>query len=254
MQREFRFSQVFNFRDLGGYQGLDGRTVRWRRLFRSDNLSGLMEVDRESFLALGVRTVVDLRRPYEVRRQGRVPDWDGLTYHHIPPEHQEWSENPWRDGLDVARYLADRYLDLIEEGAAGLARVLTVLADARAAPVVVHCVGGKDRTGVVCALTLSLLGVADQDIDADYARTTQGSERYFAWARANGQPDLVVHPWYRSPAGTMELFLAELRARYGSVERYVTEAGLDPEAIDALRAHLLVADTAEGPPRAVGGP
>lgn len=238
MQREFRFSRVFNFRDLGGYPGLDGRTVRWRRLFRSDTLSGLMEVDRESFLALGVRTVVDLRRPYELAEQGRVPDW-GLAYHHIDPNHREWDENPWHEGLDVTRYLVERYLDMVEEGAAGLARALTVLADAESAPAVVHCVAGKDRTGVVCALTLSLLGVSDRDIDADYTRSTKSNERFVAWAQANGHPDMVMLPWYRSPAGTMELFLARLRERYGSVERYAVGAGLDPDAIGALRAHLL---------------
>ncbi|MPZ27270.1 MAG: protein-tyrosine-phosphatase [Micromonosporaceae bacterium] len=239
MRREFSFSKVFNFRDVGGYPGQDGRPVRWRRLFRSDTLSGLGEVDRAEFLELGVRTVVDLRRSSEVEQQGRVPQWDGLVHRGIAPEHREWFHTPYRDGADPIRYLADRYRDMAEEGAAGLATAVGVIADEQAAPVVVHCVAGKDRTGVICALTLSLLGVADADIDADYARSTAGNQRYVAWARANGQPDLEMLPWFRSPAGTIQLFLAELRQRHGSVERYLTGAGLDPEQITTLRAHLL---------------
>lgn len=239
MQREFRFSRVFNFRDVGGYPALNGRVVRWRRLFRSDTLAGLGEDDRERFLALGVRTVVDLRRPYELESQGRVPDWDGLTYHNVDPDHREWDESPWRDDLDLVRYLADRYLDMAEEGGTRLAATVGMIADEDTAPLVVHCMAGKDRTGVVCALALSLLGVSDADIDADYTRSTAGSERYVAWAQANGQPDVVMLPWYRSPAGAMQLFLADLRERYGSVERYLTGAGLDRDHIAALRIHLL---------------
>lgn len=239
MQREFRFSRVFNFRDLGGHAGDGGRTVRWRRLFRSDSLAGLTEPDRTPFQALGIRTVLDLRRPHEVARHGRVPDWDGLAYRHLPPAHPEWEETPYRDGLDPVRYLADRYHDLVAHGATRLADAISLIADESTAPVVVHCVAGKDRTGVVCALTLSLLGVSDEDIDADYARSSEGNQRYVEWAQVNGHPDLVMLPWFYSHAGTMRLFLSELRERHGSVERYITDAGLPTAQLDALRRHLL---------------
>ena len=69
-----RFRAMFNFRDVGGYTGHDGRTVRRGRLYRSDSLHRIDETDREAFAALGVRTVIDLRRPTEVERDGRVPD------------------------------------------------------------------------------------------------------------------------------------------------------------------------------------
>jgi protein-tyrosine phosphatase len=239
MPREFLFSRVFNFRDLGGYQTAQGRSVRWRRLFRSDTLAGLDEPDRERFDRLGVRTVVDIRREYEIETYGRFPSWDGVDYRHVDLVHRDWTQTPYQDGDEPARYLAERYRDLADQAATGLAEAIGVIADEQAAPVVVHCMAGKDRTGVVCALTLSLLGVADADIDADYARSTIGNERYVEWARANGQPDLVMLPWYASPPGTMLRFLADLRSRYGSVASYLTGAGLDPEQITTLRAHLL---------------
>ncbi|HEY8471274.1 MAG TPA: tyrosine-protein phosphatase [Natronosporangium sp.] len=239
MQRAFRFSRVFNFRDVGGYPAHAGRAVRWRRLFRSDALSGLTDEDRPAFEALGVRTVVDLRRPRELAAQGRVPDWNGIAYHNIAPEHREWTQTPYVDGTDPRRYLADRYRDMVEEGAAGFAEVIRVLADERAAPVVVHCVAGKDRTGLVCALTLAALGVPDEVIDDDYAQSTENNRRWVAWAQQNGHPEIEFQPWFASPPGTMKLFLGELRERYGSVERYLTTAGLERDQLDALRNHLL---------------
>lgn len=238
-QREFRFTQLFNFRDVGGYRGADGRTVRWRRLFRSDALSRLSEQDREQFTRLGVRTVLDLRRSHEVAQAGRVPQWGGIAYRHLPPEHPEWGLTPYHDGLDASRYLADRYHDLVAHGAAELAEAIGLIADESAAPTVMHCVAGKDRTGVVCAFTLALLGVADADIDADYARSTPNGERYVAWARENGHPDLVMRSWWRSPPGTMTTFLSELRDRYGSIARPLTDAGLGNAEIEALQRHLL---------------
>jgi len=78
--RNLGFSATYNFRDVGGYTGLDGRTVRWRRLFRSDALHRLGEADTDAFAALGVRTVIDLRRPFEIERFGRVAERYGLDH------------------------------------------------------------------------------------------------------------------------------------------------------------------------------
>lgn len=239
MPRQINFSRVFNFRDVGGYAGAGGRTVRWRRLFRSDALSALGEADRDRFLSLGIRTVLDLRRPHEIARAGRVPAWDGIAYRNLAPDHPEWDLTPYQDGVEPDRYLADRYHDMIEHGAAGLAEAVRVIADESTAPAVVHCMAGKDRTGVLCALTLSLLGVSDADIDADYTRSTANNEQYVQWARANGRPEMVMRSWWRSPPGTMAVLLSELRQRYGSVERPLLEAGLEQRDITALRQHLL---------------
>jgi protein tyrosine/serine phosphatase len=231
---------MFNFRDVGGYPGHAGRTVRWQRLYRSDSLHRMDDTDREAFAALGIRTVVDLRRPGEVSRDGRVPASDGLAYRHIHPEHRPWEEIPYDERLGLSRYLADRYLDLADTGAAGIAAAVGIIADQETAPVVVHCVAGKDRTGVVCALTLSTLGVSDADIAADYALSTVASQRYSAWIRSQlpaATPPPPAH--LASPAEAMLLFLAGLRERHGSVEQYLRDAGVSGYELEALRGHLL---------------
>ncbi|MDG4792615.1 tyrosine-protein phosphatase [Micromonospora sp. WMMD1082] len=240
VNRRIPFTTAFNFRDVGGYRNRDGRTVRTRRFYRSDSLHRIGDGDRDAFAALGVRTVIDLRRPYEVERDGRVPDFDGLTYRHIHPDHAEWGEKSYQPGADLARYLADRYADLARTGTAGLAEAIGLIAEGANAPVVVHCVAGKDRTGIVCGLTLAVLGVDDAEIAADYALSTEASQRFTAWAAATfpGVAELPA-PFLSSPAEAMLLFLAEIREGHGSVDDYLRHAGVTDDQLAALRVHLL---------------
>ncbi len=238
--RNLSFSSTYNFRDVGGYTGLDGRTVRWRRLFRADALHRLKGADWEAFSALGVRTVIDLRRPFEVEEHGRVAHYEGLDYRNVVLEHVDWAEVPHPEDVRHERWLADRYLNFAEDGRAALSTALSVIADPDAAPVVVHCMAGKDRTGVTCALALSLVGVSDEDIAADYALTTTAMASLVEYLREHNPAAIEGNEhMFDSPAEAMQLFLADLRAAHGSVENYVREIGLKDEQVAALRDHLL---------------
>ena len=140
-----------------------------------------------------MRTVIDLRRPREVARDGRVPEFAGLAYHHLHPEHAEWEDAADHDEPSDARWLANRYLDLAYGGAAAMVAAVAVIAEADNAPVVVHCVAGKDRTGVVAALTLAALGVAEQDIAEDYALTAAATGRFTEHLR-RANPEMAMLP------------------------------------------------------------
>ncbi len=236
--RTLPFTALFNFRDLGGYAGRDGRTTRWRRVFRADSLHGIGEEDRQAWAELGVRTVIDLRRDGEVRHFGRVPHHDGLDYRHTPIDHLDWREVEYPEGTVHPRWLADRYLNFAEQGADGLATALSLLAEPDRAPAVVHCMAGKDRTGVVCALTLSLLGVADDVVAEDYALSTAAMVALTEHL-ARTDPEPVTQRYFECPAEAMQLFLDDLRAKHGSVEGYVRDIGLTGEQVATLRDHLL---------------
>ncbi len=238
--RNLGFSATYNFRDVGGYVGLDGRSVRWRRLFRADALGRLGEADAPAFAALGVKTVIDLRREFEVRRHGRVAEHYGVDYHNIVINHVDWEEVDHPAGTVHARWLADRYLNFADEGAEGLRDSLRLIADPAAAPVIVHCMAGKDRTGTVCALTLSLLGVSDEDIAADYALTTTSMASLTAYLlKTNPEAVQGNEHMFDSPPEAMLLFLSDLRRLHGSVSDYVQHIGLTTDEIATMRAHLL---------------
>ncbi|MCY1140392.1 tyrosine-protein phosphatase [Actinoplanes sp. Pm04-4] len=238
--RNLGFSATYNFRDVGGYSGLDGRTVRWRRLFRADALHRLGEADASAFQALGVRTVIDLRRPHEIERYGRVAERYGLAYQNLVLQHVDWDEVGRSDDVVHERWLADRYLNFAEDGREAIEASLRIIADPGQAPVIVHCMAGKDRTGTVCALTLALLGVSDEDIAADYALTTNAMTPLTDYLLEK-HPSAVLgkeHMW-DSPPAAMLMFLDDLRALHGSIENYVREIGLSDAEIDSMRGHLL---------------
>jgi protein-tyrosine phosphatase len=239
--RAIAFTNVFNFRDLGGYRSADGRSVRWRRLFRSDDLSRLRADEAGRFLDLGIRTVVDLRRPHEIAEDGRILPLDGCAYHHVHLTHPAW---PPRDFVDTAQrsaFVVERYLEIADVAADGLGRALRLIADPQAAPLVVHCIAGKDRTGVVSALTLALLGVPDEDIADDYTMSELVEPQSWAYIMRD-RPDKLAERWSHltvSPREGMLRFLDELRARHGSIEAYAASVGVSADHVDAMRAHLL---------------
>lgn len=243
-QRRVELATLFNLRDLGGYPAADGRVTRWRRLFRADGLQRAADADRQVLVDLGIRTVVDLRRPEEIDEVGRFSG-EGVAYHHLSVQPYVWDAVAFDEQLGTARYLADRYLEMTRERGEQLATVLRLVADDASAPLAFHCAAGKDRTGVVAALTLGLLGVGDDVVAADYALSGDSTERWLAWARVH-RPHVVEQvlalpgPWHTAPAEAMVLFLDGLRAEHGSVDAYASSVGVGPDVVEAMRAHLLV--------------
>ncbi|GAA4215990.1 tyrosine-protein phosphatase [Actinocatenispora rupis] len=235
------FSAVFNFRDLGGYEAADGRSVRSGLVYRADGLHRLTGADVDRFAGLRVRRVIDLRRADEVGTYGRVPEVPGLTYHNVCLQTTAWTATDVRPGA-MAEYLAARYGEIADEAVGGaMGTVLRLIADDTPGGTVFHCMAGKDRTGVVAAVLLALLDVPDETIAADYALSQAAEEQYFAW-RASQRPDAPAPTGTgdAAPAEAILTFLAGLRTRYGSVAGYAERAGADRAVRAALRARLLV--------------
>ncbi|MFI6682984.1 tyrosine-protein phosphatase [Streptomyces sp. NPDC050485] len=240
MSRHVAFERLHNFRDLGGYRSADGRTVASGTLYRADSLGKLRDADWEKFLELGVRTVIDLRYPWEIEAKGRVPEADRFHYVNLSIEHRPYDQAEIDPGIDPWRFLADRFAEVTEDGAGEIRQVLEQIATAPG-PVVFHCTSGKDRTGLIAAFVLTLLDVDRRDVLADFALTELATERLAAdWRAAN--PDRVMKwPSYgRAPAVIMELVLDGLEARYGSVRGYLKDrVEIRDETVEQLRSRLL---------------
>jgi protein-tyrosine phosphatase len=240
-ERHVPFEASFNFRDIGGYETRDDRRVRWGAVYRSDTLHRLTTADLERALQLGIRTVIDLRSAGELERSGRFGRAHEVAFHNLPLEEEVAIDPPDRELAEPPP--GEFYVEMATAGRAAIANILRVIAEGEHA-VVFHCFAGKDRTGVLAALLLALLGVPDDTIVADYHLSDQALAPAIAWAESN-DPQWAARmaafpPWLlRAPHDTMQAFLDVLRERHGSIDGYLTDAGVEPAVIDTLRARLL---------------
>jgi hypothetical protein len=236
-------SGAFNFRDLGGYRGLDGRHTRWGRLFRSDTLHELTEADIEALRALGLATVIDLRTTREVVRTGRgLLEPEPVHYRHlsvIVEEDGEALAAPALAGDD----LAERYRWYLEVGRGALVEALELVGSPESTPLVFHCAAGKDRTGVLAALVLDILGVERSVIVADYEMTAERMElildRYRSDPKWAARMAEVPASRFGVEAVTMERFLDHLYDDFGGARAWALDSGVSPGAILNMQEHLL---------------
>ncbi|MGE0666409.1 MAG: tyrosine-protein phosphatase [Sphingomonadales bacterium] len=247
-QRRMDLQGATNFRDLGGYEAADGRTVKWRHLYRSNALAALTDADLEHIGGLGIKVICDLRREEEsVEAPSRLPPLNAPSILQLPigPQRQDsklyeylWSgeatEEQLRDVMKtIYREFAIRYAPQYAEFMGRVAR-------ADQLPLLFHCAAGKDRTGFAAAIILEALGVSRETILEDYALTNEYTRRNL----------LEKYPELKSPelfhtmmAANPDYLLASFEAvdeSFGSFDRYLTDAiGLTPAAREELRLLLL---------------
>ncbi len=241
--RKLTLSGCVNFRDLGGYPGADGRSIRWRRLFRADGLTRLDEEDCAQLAGLGLATVIDLRTKGEVDERGRFPeDAFEVEYHHLPltdvlPPTEDLSR------YDEPSFVTSRYRQLFSEGSSSLARAVHVLAEPEALPAVFHCSAGKDRTGILAALVLGFLGVPRDVIVEDYALSAEAMiallERLKQeYAESVDEVERYAPAVISVAPESMAAFLDQLEAEHGSFDDLARALGVT-EPVSRLRETLL---------------
>lgn len=243
------FERVRNFRDIGGYFTAEGRQINWGRLYRSGQIGSPTDTDLELLKKLELKTIIDLRDDSEVERlPDNVPG---------PVQHRRVfitdSVMVRRASVIVRRHRLSREFTesykemIIEQGAAGIGEVLQILADPDNLPAVIHCTAGKDRAGVVTALILSVLGVPDETIVADYTLSNHFAEAYI-WEierrisrmRWIGMRKEHFFPMAAARPAVMESTLAYLRETYGSAQAYLlNRAQVTQEDLDRLKENLL---------------
>jgi protein-tyrosine phosphatase len=241
------FEACFNFRDLGGYETTAGRSVAWGRLYRSDTLHRLTAADLVVFEQLGLSTVIDLRSTREIEDYGRLDESVvGLEWHHRPIIDRVALEPGKRvlpTGEEFARMEpGEGYFRYFGTGEAAVS-VLGLIA-ASAGPAAFHCTSGKDRVGIIAALTLDLLGVPDETIVEDYLLTQQTRDQALAWI-AEHEPKFAAFldeiPLERRVMQPESIigFLDRVRTAYGSVTEFVLSKGLTAAQVRQLQASLL---------------
>jgi protein tyrosine/serine phosphatase len=244
-----------NVRDLGGLPTRDGRHTVPARLLRADNLQELSSSDVGKLVHdIGVTTVVDLRSVHELAAEGPAPlDSVGAVRHAHHPVLPELGAATdvvadavlARSRQDRSRYPGDptcgHYLGYLEDRPEAVVAALRSIARSEGAALV-HCAAGKDRTGVVVALALTVADVKPQAVVGDYAATADRIEAILARLRrsATYARDIDSKPAqaHVTRPETMAAFLTEMDSRYGGVVQWLAEHGFTGDDLRLLRAKL----------------
>jgi protein tyrosine/serine phosphatase len=246
--RDLVWDGCLNVRDLGGHRTADGAATRFGEIVRSDSVSQLSDTGWAALAKHGIRTVIDLRGDHE--REDDPPRELDVEVQHVP--FMEANEREWEEisaeieaasaaAPDVETSTRDVYVIFLEHFKANVAAGVRAVARAPEGGIVIHCVGGKDRTGLLTAFLLHLAGVADEDIAADYAlseeRLLPRHEGWFAAAQSEEELERLRRI-AQTPPGSMLGVFREVERRYGSVEGYLRSAGVEQEDLDRVRARL----------------
>ena len=235
-----------NFRDLGGYVGHEGRTVRWRVLFRSDHLAELTPEGVHALRGLGVQRSVDFRG--ELERSADAYAWEGLNTYALTVEPTVVQKalalihsGGTLSAQDTVALMQETYRHFVRDNSAQFGRLFQLFLEADA-PTVFHCTAGKDRTGWAATLMLEALGVARSDIERDYLLTNQYYQRPAAMARRAAQsvPQEILDVLWRVQPAFLASAYEVVERDYGGMACYLRDVmGLDGRALEELRGRYL---------------
>jgi protein-tyrosine phosphatase len=242
--RNLSWNGLLNARDLGGHPTEDGDETRWGSIVRADSVRQLSEEGWKAVVDYGVRTVVDLRSEEELAAD--PPAELPVDAVHVPffderPDVFEEVEEASSTATNHAEATRNVYLIFLEHFRANVAAAIRAVAQAPEGGVVVHCHGGKDRTGLVTAFLLRLAGVPIDEIATDYALSEQRLRtRHEEWfAAAADEAELArLHRIAATPRSSMVDVLEELERRYGSIEGYLRAGGATDQDLQRARARL----------------
>ncbi len=255
--RVLKLDGVHNFRDYGGYGAADGARVKRGLLWRSAQHGDASDADLAAIDALGIATVIDLRGPSERESKPcrRHPDFAAQVFAHPEETAGLALHTEAADGVITAAEARAAMLRLYEgipfrENLVPMLRCYFEVLLRAEGPNLVHCVAGKDRTGFAVALAQHVLGVARDDIVADYVLTNQAGNieaRIAAGAtqiraRHGAISDATIRTLMGVEADYLTTAFERASARHGSIEAYLADVvGIDAEARDSLRSAYLEA-------------
>lgn len=237
---------AYNVRDLGGYETSDGRQTRWRTLFRAADIHALSPSAQSTLVDAGVRTVIDLRGSQELTEASSVfKEMSGIQYrpHNMTGDAliNSWGTIPVP--ADSSIRLSTMYSTVLDERGDMVKSILETVSQPGALPAVFHCTAGKDRTGVLAAVLLGIAGVPRERIVEDYAlsaRFLYGSSTVPPdGSGANEFPPFEDYQAMWCPPAAMGITLDHLESKYGGIEAYTKNIGVDDATLSRVREALV---------------
>ncbi|MFN8528648.1 MAG: tyrosine-protein phosphatase [Anaerolineae bacterium] len=235
---------ALNVRSLHGFSNAHGLEIHSNAFYRADSLHRLTAEGQRALIDAGVTTIIDLRSASEIATAAyTLIDPLASGWCHIPlmalSSDDPGTPAPVPDSLETL------YRFFIDDCQPAFRQIFAAIADARPGAVLFHCTAGKDRTGMVAALLLSLVGVDDETIADDYSLSAANITPIVEVMREQFRQAGVLFATFDDLMGssreTMLETLAYLREHYGDAAGYLRHIGITPEQIDRITARLLPA-------------
>lgn len=229
-----------NVRELGGYPVKGGGQTVYHRFLRADDISTLTEEDIAFLKGYGVRMVIDLRSDAEAEiAEDRLKGVAGVEYVRIPFLGRDVTDATQVSAEDLEMGLGTLYAGMLENKEI-TREVFEAVEKAPEGCVLFHCTAGKDRTGVIAMLLMSLAGADRQDCMTNYAQSYTNLCRNLEFVKNNLEEyEKYANMMYSEPE-TIGKCYDLLVERYGSTENYLKECGMENEQIEKIKKRLLV--------------
>jgi protein-tyrosine phosphatase len=235
---------TWNVRDPGGFQTRTGKTVKTGVMLRSGNLDKLPAASQKQLIDYGVKTVVDIRDEWEAENYPNVfINGSTVIYRNVPFLGDALSgDQNWQAESSDFTHLHELYIKYVQRCQPQIADIMTAITESESV-VMVHCHAGKDRTGIIAALLLSLINVPDDVIAEDYSLSSaQISHLIKEWRAYNLEKGRDMQKFERKVASDPETILRTLqfvRDTFGSTEAYLRQCGVSDATLTILRQRLL---------------
>ena len=257
-KRCIQLEGVSNFRDFGGYKIQNGAKIKEGLLYRSESLARLTNNDLKVIESLGIKVVCDLRADDEVHKEpDRISNNSGVKSAHIPMKSKRYNElalipriialvSGKARKINFEKVLIEIYKEFVTDFTDEFSTILKLIAERDNLPILIHCKGGKDRTGFACALIQLLLDVPMELVEQDYLLTNDCFEdikdefmNRFRYLSIFGVTREKLLPFFEARKKYLEAALNQIKKDYGTINDYI-QKGLNFSEKDILNLKYIL--------------
>ena len=232
--RLIKLSGTSNVRDLGGYKTNDNKITKFKKFVRSAILHTLTDVDKKILVDYNIKTIIDLRNDSEIDKNPDPKLSQNIKYYKVPIGNVDLSEAK-KHGLKI-EFISTFYILIAMQSKKYIKEVFEIFLERHSyGGILFHCTAGKDRTGIISVLLLSINNVPEATILNDYSESYENSLAILDRLKAETPyADHFNESFFRSDPESMQVFIDYIKEHYNSVNGFFEHLGYSNDKIEEI--------------------